>query len=154
MNSDPLVALDRLFELADRLGELMHGHLSARGLTPTKAQVLLLLNEGGAMVQRQLSEALGCTPRHVTTLIDALETEDWVKRSSHPTDRRATLVSLTARGEDAAAKLNADRQIGAEWLLGDLSENQLTGFVAVADHVLDRIGSAAVLRKFNETQER
>ena len=45
-----------------------------------------------------LSEALGVTARNVTTLVDALEDEQLVKRLAHPTDRRATLIELTPKG--------------------------------------------------------
>jgi DNA-binding MarR family transcriptional regulator len=45
-----------------------------------------------------LGDALGVTARNVTTLVDALEGEQLVKRLGHPTDRRATLVELTPKG--------------------------------------------------------
>ena len=142
MNPDPVEALDKLFELVVRLGEEMQRDLGERGLSASRAELLLVLEQGGAMVQRQLSEALRCTPRHVTTLIDALEAQGLVKRSPHPTDRRATLVSLTKRGAAAAARMGSERQQAARWLLGDVSPTDLATFVAIANQVLGRIGAA------------
>ncbi len=95
------------------------------------------------MVQRQLSDSLRCTPRYVTTLIDALEAEGLVRRRSHPTDRRATLVSLTKRGTAAAKRMDAERHEAARWLLGDVPAADLATFVAIADQVLERIAAAA-----------
>jgi len=138
-----VVALDRMFELAARLGDMMERALDARGLSTARAEVLFVLHERGPMVQRELSQALHCTPRHVTGLIDILEAQGWVARGPHPTDRRATLVSLTEQGAQAAARMHAERQEAAAALFGDIPADDLATFVAVLDQVLDRIGQTA-----------
>jgi DNA-binding MarR family transcriptional regulator len=135
-----LMAFDRVFELTARLGDLMERDLGARGLNTSRAEVLFVLHERGPQVQRELSQALRCTPRYVTGLVDVLEAQGWVARSPHPTDRRATLVSLTERGTAAAARMHAERQASAAALFGDVAEDDLETFVAVLDRVLDRIG--------------
>jgi DNA-binding MarR family transcriptional regulator len=58
-------------------------------------------------------------------------------------DQRATLVSLTDQGTAAAARLHADYQMGARVLLGGVSAADLTIFVGVLDHVLDRLRGAS-----------
>lgn len=135
-----LKAFDRVFELTARLGDLMERDLGARGLSTARAEVLFVLHERGPMVQRELSQALRCTPRYVTGLVDVLEAQGWVARSPHPTDRRATLVTLTERGTAAAARMHAEREESAAALFGDVAEGDLETFVAVLDRVLDRIG--------------
>jgi hypothetical protein len=85
-------ALDRLFEVTVVLGELMNRRLAEHGLTPARAEVIAL-HRDGPLTQRELSQALKCTPRNVTGLIDALETAGFVARNPHPTDRRAALVT-------------------------------------------------------------
>src|SRR5260221_10940495 len=102
------VAFDRMFELAARLGDMMTRALVERGLSTARAEVLFVLHQRGPMVQRGLSQALQCTPRHVTGLVDALEAEGWVARSPHPTDRRATLVALTERGVAAGTRVYSE----------------------------------------------
>src|SRR5512133_1852278 len=87
-------ALERLFDLAVVLGDRMKHRLEQLGLTPARAEVLWLLNRGGPLTQRQLSQTLKCTPRNVTGLVDALEAAGLVTRKPHPTDRRATLATL------------------------------------------------------------
>ncbi len=134
------MAFDRLFELAARLGDLMERDLGQRGLSRARAEVLFVLHKRGAVVQRELSRALHCTPRYVTGLIDSLEAQGWVARSPHPTDRRATLVSLTERGTAAAARMHAERRESAAALFGDVAVDDLEAFVAVLDKVLNRIG--------------
>ena len=142
MRSDAVTAFDKVFELAAVAGEVMHEALAERGLTPARAEVLFALHQQGAMVQRELSEALRCTPRHVTALIDALESQSWVARRPHPADRRATLVTLTEKGTAAAARMVTERQEAAQSLFGGLPATQLAGFMAVADHVLRQFSSA------------
>ena len=136
-------ALMRLFELTVRLGEEMEKGLVERGLTRARAAVIWQLHERGPVTQRTLSQALRVSPRNVTGLLDALEAGGYVIRGRHPTDRRATLVSLTEQGAAAAARLHADYEMGARVLLGGVSSADLATFVSVLDHVLDRLRGAA-----------
>jgi len=71
---------------------------------------LRLLNElhcNGPRKMTDLAESLGVTPRNVTALVDALEAEDLVRRTPHPTDRRITMVEITG------GSVAVDGQIGA-----------------------------------------
>ena len=68
----------------------------------------------------------------------------WLRQACpHPTDRRATLVTLTARGAEAAAAVHADYREGASVLLDGISASDLAGFVATADRVVSRLRAAA-----------
>ncbi|MFD0506250.1 MarR family winged helix-turn-helix transcriptional regulator [Streptomyces chiangmaiensis] len=96
------VSLDRLFELAEVLGVMMQRGVAERGLTTARAGLLWVLFHEGPMTQRDLARQLRVTPRNVTGLLDALEGDGLVERGPHPTDRRATLVSLTAQGRSTA----------------------------------------------------
>lgn len=132
-------AMDRLFDLAVVLGDLMNRRLAEHGLTPARAEVVWLLHRGGPCTQRELSQALKCTPRNVTGLVDALEAAGLVARSAHPTDRRATTVSLTERGTTLVAGWGRDRTRGTAHLLGDASAAELTTFVTVLDRILGNL---------------
>ena len=55
----------------------------------------------GPMVMSALGAELGVTPRYVTAIVDALEREGLARRAPHAGDRRATLVELTERGQEA-----------------------------------------------------
>jgi DNA-binding MarR family transcriptional regulator len=93
------------------------------------------------MTQRALSQALRCSPRNVTWLADALEGDGFITRGPHPTDRRATLISLTERGAAAAAAAHTDYQQGSARLFAGVPEADMKTFVAVLDLVLDRLRS-------------
>jgi DNA-binding MarR family transcriptional regulator len=90
-------------------------------------------------VQRQLAQALGCTLRHVTGLVDTLQKEGFVERRPHPSDRRAVSVVLTEHGVDTARWMTNSRQDSARAILGDLSDNDLAAFTRVTNRILHRI---------------
>ena len=137
--TDGGAALERLFELALLLTDGMDRGLAERGLSRARAELLWRLRARSPMTQRELSQALRCTPRNITDLVDALETAGLVARGPHPTDRRATLVSLTDRGQAAAARMQAESQQFAAELFRDVSAAELASFVKVVDRTLGRL---------------
>jgi DNA-binding MarR family transcriptional regulator len=62
------------------------------------------------MTGRQLADALGTDPPHVSLIVDELEQKGLVARTPHPTDRRAKIVTVTPAGRRAAQK--AERMLG------------------------------------------
>lgn len=132
-------ALDRLFAVTVRLGEVMGGGLEERGLTRARAEVLWWLGSAGPITQRQLADILCVTPRNITGLVDALEASGLVTREPHPTDRRATHLTLTKRGKAMAQELRDDQAQMADDLFGDLSERAVAEVVRALDHVLTRL---------------
>jgi DNA-binding MarR family transcriptional regulator len=139
MESGPEQALEKLFALAAVTHQYMEQGLAARGLSRARATVLWHLHHRGPMTQRRLAEAIGVTPRNVTGLVDALEADGFAARSPHPTDRRATLVSLTDKGVEAVTGLRGEYDQGAARLFDGVPTADLEGFVATVDHLLARI---------------
>lgn len=136
-------AVERLFELAVLLGDAMERGLAERGLTLARAELLWRLRRRGPMTQRELSEDLRCTPRNVTGLVDALEHGGLVERRPHPTDRRATLVGLTTAGSKVATTMDVGYTETASQLFDGFRSNELDGFVASMDRVLERLRTPA-----------
>lgn len=140
MRAQELTAFDKAFELATQLGEVMGTGLAERNLTTARAEVLYVLHNQGPLVQRQLAQNLRCTPRHVTTLVDTLQAAGLVHRTSHPTDRRATLVHLTDHGRHVADQLDQARRHAAHIVLGDATPTQLRHFATIANRIISHIG--------------
>jgi DNA-binding MarR family transcriptional regulator len=86
-----------------------------------------------------LSAALRVTPRNITGLVDALEADGLVARSAHPSDRRATLVSLTEKGKATTAAMGRDQERFARELFADASSEELASLVGWLDRLLGRI---------------
>ena len=77
------------------------------GESVPRLRLLYELHCNGPRKMADLADTLGVTPRAVTTLVDALEGEDLVRRSAHPTDRRITMVELTGGAGDIEAQFAA-----------------------------------------------
>jgi DNA-binding MarR family transcriptional regulator len=129
----------RLFELTIVLGELIEIGLAERQLSRARATLIASLEREGPMMQRELSQLLGVTPRNVTGLVDALEAAALVARQPHPGDRRATLVTLTASGKRLATRLRADEERFGEILFGDMPRQELETLLGALDHLLSRL---------------
>ena len=100
------------------------GILRPLGLTFARYQVLGMLRWTSPLTLGAVGHRLWITPGTVTSAIDRLEAAGLTRRLSHPTDARATLAEITAKGrrlfDRAVAALNAD-------LFGtvELSEDEL-----------------------------
>lgn len=142
MSEEPAPArasLDRLFELAEVLGAMMQRGTAEKGLTPARAGVLWALFQDGPVTQRALATRLGVTPRNVTGLLDALQEDGLVVREPHPTDRRATLVSLTGEGRSTTSALRGGRDELADLLFADVPADRLDTFTATLAQVTGRL---------------
>jgi DNA-binding MarR family transcriptional regulator len=79
--------------------------LAAVGLSLPKLAALTALSEAGeSMPLSQLAERLSCVKSNITQLVDRLEADGFVTRSSDPNDRRARLAVLTPAGREAYKK--------------------------------------------------
>ncbi|MBS9372972.1 MarR family winged helix-turn-helix transcriptional regulator [Rhodococcus sp. B50] len=84
------------------------------GLTFARYELLTLLHftRSGALPMAKASARLQVHPTSVTNAVDRLEKAGLVRRTPHPSDRRATLVELTDEGRalaiQATEKLNTE----------------------------------------------
>jgi DNA-binding MarR family transcriptional regulator len=124
-------ALSQLFLVTTLMSADMERGLAERGLTQTRAQVLWVLGSSKRMTQSELAAELKVTPRNVTTLIDALEETGFVRRTAHPTDRRAAVIVLTPKGQKSVAKLQLETTEFAKLLFGNLAEGDLKTFQGI-----------------------
>ncbi len=135
--------LGELLRLAPVLDRLTAEGLSRRGLSHARARLLLVLADDGPQVMSALSDALDVTPRAVTALVDRLESDNLVRRCQHPTDRRSTVVQLTATGRRTCREMRAGYRLLAEELLGSLDRAGLT----TSRRVLEQVGSGLEQRR-------
>ncbi|MDQ3762093.1 MAG: MarR family transcriptional regulator [Actinomycetota bacterium] len=141
------LALGRMWELAVLLGEDMERGLTREGLTRSRAHLLWELHQRGSVTQRVLAQALDVSARNITGLIGALVDTGFVTRKPHPTDRRATLVTLTERGAKTVDAMDRRQQEFANALFSSMPAEALDGFVEGLGMVLAR------LRELNPQRE-
>jgi DNA-binding MarR family transcriptional regulator len=115
---EPLV--EEFWALSRRLRAAAREALAEWDVTPSQARALGVLRRCGPLRLGDLAEHLRIAPRSATEVVDGLEERALVDRRPDPADRRATLVALTARGEEVAAGIWAARTSGAGSLFARL----------------------------------
>ena len=117
---EPLV--EAFWALSRKLRHLAQEALAEWDVTPSQARALAVLRRGGSQRLGELAEHLRIVPRSATEVVDALAVRGLVQRKPDPADRRATLVALTAQGEEVATAISAARKSGASSLFARLPE--------------------------------
>lgn len=87
--------LDRLLQIGDLFQKDMARAFEGTALTPARVHLLWMLQHAGPSTQQTLARLCEVSPRNITGLVDALEHSGHVRRTPHPTDRRAVIVELT-----------------------------------------------------------
>ena len=95
--SDETLA-DAFRSVSRQLRETSQETLAPWDINPSQFRALRMLNYHGAIRLSDLSGRLHIAPRSATEVVDALESRGLVERRPDPSDRRATLVGLTAHG--------------------------------------------------------
>jgi DNA-binding MarR family transcriptional regulator len=118
-----------LVELSAKFAQAFRRWLDAScpdGLTYPGLRVLESLHCEGPAKMKALADNLGLSARNMTSVADALEHDGLVRRAAHPTDRRATLLELTATGTAAADESLAPRLAEISQLFDELSPTART----------------------------
>jgi DNA-binding MarR family transcriptional regulator len=103
-----------IYRVADLIREHDEAVMRPLRLTSAKHEALAIIyfSRHGEMPLGKLGERLLVHPTSVTSTVDALEHIGLVKRAGHPTDRRATLARITAKGRRAIDRTCS--QLGAQ----------------------------------------
>ncbi len=95
----------------------MHDELRQRGydeLRPAHGFILNLVSDGATATE--LASHLGVTKQGAAKLVAHLVAMGYLQKRPHPSDRRATLITLTPRGREAlAAAAAAQETIETHW---------------------------------------
>jgi DNA-binding MarR family transcriptional regulator len=139
-----ITVLDRLLEISELFQKDMARAFEGTQLTAARVRVLWDLQHEGPSTQHALATRLDVSPRNITGLVDALEAGGYVERSPHQTDRRATIVSLTASARRMMRQMQREHaELSAE----------LLGAVAPADRAAFERGVEAIAAQLRELVE-
>lgn len=139
MSEKQLAIFDRLLEIAVLLQNDLEQSFAGTELTTARTHLLWELNNRGPSTQQVLAQALEVSPRNITGLVDALSSSGYVERRPHPTDRRATLVTLTRQGKSAMASMVDQRKQAAAQLTEGLSPRRLGELNSTLGLLADRL---------------
>ncbi len=140
----PPTLFDTLLLVAHLLRQDAARAFEGTPLSEARVAVLWVLQTAGPSTQQQVAATLQVSARNVSALVDALEGSGHVRRTQHPTDRRAVLLELT----HTSTALMEDMQ--AEHAEVDAT---LQASVAPADREVFKRGLEAVATRLQELVE-
>jgi DNA-binding MarR family transcriptional regulator len=116
-----------------------------RELSVPRARLLAVVSEAGQELVRMgdLAEALGVTPRNITTIVDGLEREGVLARRPDPTDRRAILLELTEKGWAHVGQVHTLQRDLAERLFSPLNGDERRVLYGLLARLARQIAQAA-----------
>jgi DNA-binding MarR family transcriptional regulator len=145
--SDALRVLDGVMRLADLVQRDMAQPFAGTSLTMSRAALLWVLRSIGPTTQQALATALDVSPRNITGLVDGLEASGHVERAPHPTDRRATLVTLTQLGLAVMQQMVAQREQMADDLVAELAPAEREALGAGLEKLANRYETMLAVRE-------
>lgn len=117
-NKAPL--LFNLIETADYLRSDIEGSFDNTRLSLARAGLLNELSDS-PLPFSSLADRLHCGRSNITSMVDRLERDGWVKREADPTDRRMSVAVITPEGRaalDQALSVVTDREASIAASLG------------------------------------
>ena len=108
--------------------------------TLSQLSALSTVGKCGPLSAGEIATVEQVQPPSMTKILAALEHSGWVQRTSHPDDRRQSIIAITPAGRELLAEETRARD---QWLtkrLVELSDDDLRK-LAAAIEVLDRLGS-------------
>src|SRR5881296_3482902 len=105
----------------------------------TDFAVMEMLLHKGPQPVNEIGRRVELTSGAITTAVDRLESRDLVTREAHPSDRRARIVRLTARGEEQAAKVFAGHKTAMDLAASGLSKTERATLI----QLLKKLGISA-----------
>jgi len=127
--------------------------LQHEGIGTAKLSVIGQLRVAGPMTPTELAAREGVKIQSLTRLLAELEAEDWVKRESHPSDGRQSILTLTKSG--LALLGSAAKRV--ETSLAQVLATELTAAECVqlqgACVLLERIAQAMSTRTIEATTQ-
>jgi DNA-binding MarR family transcriptional regulator len=110
---------------------------AVEGITPPRLGVLQALYAKGPQIMAELADRLEVSARNVTVLIDGMERDGFLKRQSHATDRRATVIALTPAGEALCKQILTAHEDAVGKVFGALDEDAAESLLDELQAMLD-----------------
>jgi DNA-binding MarR family transcriptional regulator len=146
--------LDKLLLIANLLQRDMARAFAGTPLTEARVSVLWVLRTLGPSTQQGIADALDVSARNISALVDALEATGYVRRTRHPTDRRAVIVKLTASAVELMSTMQREHGEVTASLLASVPRDDRAAFERGIDAIATRLGELVVeAENIAKTQE-
>ncbi len=126
----------RAFLSISRCGDVL---FSPYGITTDQYSLIRAVQHEPGIRQADLGSIIFAEPNTVTAMVSLLEKRGILKRKPSPTDGRAKLITLTARGEMLMQRLSADWRPMREILIECFSQPGGKEALEIMDKVYERM---------------
>ena len=134
--SDRAVFSQLVMRVARYVRRALDKELCACGLSQATALPLLVLSRGGPNLrQGVIAEELGIEGPSLVRVVDMLIEEGLLTRREDPSDRRAKLLKLTARGVERVVDIEAAAQRMRSRMLAEVTPAELATVVGVLSKI-------------------
>lgn len=108
--------------------------------TLSQLSALATICKSGPLSAGEIAAIERVQPPSMTKILASLEQSGWIERTSHPEDRRQSIIAITSAGSDL---LTEETRARDEWLAKRLVEFSVEDLrkLSEAVEVLDRLGS-------------
>lgn len=131
--TDALAAGELFLAVYHRVHRVAAEQMNAQGTSLPRTKALGLIDSEGPIRPRTMAERFECSPASVTDMVDGLERDGLALRQSDPSDRRASLVTITPSGQSALTSARARRAEVLDAIFGVLGEQEQTVFMRALD---------------------
>ena len=122
----------RLLGMMHQISHLMQTQEKFRG----QGRLLVLLNQYGALTQRELIELTGRRSATLSEQLDGMEKGGLIRRYKNEQDKRNVDVELTEQGKAAAIKALQNRQAYADKLFDAMPQRKKQQLAGLLDSLL------------------
>jgi DNA-binding MarR family transcriptional regulator len=103
---------------------------------------LYRLNHQPGVRIKEIADYLHLSPENVTTAVQRLASQNWVKKENHPSDARGVTLRLSSVATKRIDELTRElREINEIWF-AELSTQEIISLIGYLDKVLDGFDSA------------
>ena len=122
----PVLARERILTLLLEHETRQDDAAEAAGPADERAAAEKAETVGAGLRQKQLTEEMRINASTMSEFIGHLETDGYVERNIDPSDKRATLITLTEKGRARACELQDERKEKMNQLFSPLTEEERT----------------------------
>nr|WP_319398857.1 MarR family transcriptional regulator [uncultured Carboxylicivirga sp.] len=100
--------------------------------------IIIRYKQQKCLVQQDIAEIMKKDKSLVLRIIDVLEKDGLIVRTTDPNDRRRNIINLTGKGVDLTNDFGKEEQKLSEELMEGLNEEEIHSFYKVISHIKNK----------------
>ncbi|AXH13643.1 MarR family winged helix-turn-helix transcriptional regulator [Malaciobacter mytili] len=125
----------RLDRVSYKIYNIMVNYLAEHNLTFNQFKVLEVLYHRGDLNVSAITKLTMSTPGNITVVIKNLKRDGWITSIKDPNDNRASILTITQKGEEIIQKVFPQHSINLKNCMEVLSDEELETLYELLDKV-------------------